>query len=137
MNKELADSLDSLVGCAQRLADSVRAVAEAAALTRKAEGGSPTETVERMEDTVEAPAAEATDTEVPFAEDGANKEAEARPAVTKEEVRALLAAKAAEDGGKHKATVKALVGKYANGRTLKQVPEEKYPELLKDLEAVT
>ena len=133
MNKELEDALSSLVGCAQEMADSVREVAEAVAAIRNAEAGSPAETVAKTEGTAEPPETEVTEAEVPFSEDAP----EAKQAVTKEEVRALLAAKAAEDGGRHKTAVKALVGKYANGGTLGKVPKEKYPELLKDLEALT
>ena len=58
------------------------------------------------------------------------------PAVSKEEVRAILAAKANEAGGQHKAQVKALVKKYGNGGSLADVPAESYPALLKEVEGL-
>lgn len=55
---------------------------------------------------------------------------------TKEEVRALLAQKAKADEGLYKAEVKAIVSKYSADGTLTKVPEEKYPELVAELEVV-
>ena len=55
---------------------------------------------------------------------------------TKEEVRALLAQKAKADEGIYKAEVKAIVSKYSADGTLTKVPEEKYPELVAELEVV-
>lgn len=55
---------------------------------------------------------------------------------TKEEVRALLAQKAKADEGIYKADVKAIVSKYSADGTLTKVPEEKYPELVAELEVV-
>lgn len=57
-------------------------------------------------------------------------------AYTKEEVRALLAQKAKADEGIYKAQVKAIVSKYSADGTLTKVPQEKYPELVADLEVV-
>lgn len=55
---------------------------------------------------------------------------------SKEEVRGLLAAKANAADGKFKAAVKALVQKYGNGGTLKDIPAESYPDLVKELEGL-
>ena len=55
---------------------------------------------------------------------------------SKEEVRALLAAKAKEAGGQFKAQVKALVKKYGNGGSLTDVPAESYPALVSEVEGL-
>lgn len=68
----------------------------------------------------------------------AKKEAKApeqeTPSYSKEDVRALLAAKANEAGGQFKAQVKAIVKKYADGGSLTDVPAESYPALVKEVE---
>ena len=70
----------------------------------------------------------------------AKKEAKVpEPAVktySKEDVRALLAAKANESGGQFKAQVKALVKKYANGGSLTDIPEDQYPALVEEVEGL-
>lgn len=55
---------------------------------------------------------------------------------TKEEVRAALSIKAKLENGKYKPEVKALVAKYSNDVTFPNVPEDKYPELMMELEVV-
>lgn len=55
---------------------------------------------------------------------------------TKEEVRATLSHKAKLDGCKYKAEVKAIVAKYSEDGTLTKVPEDKYSELMAELEVV-
>jgi len=55
---------------------------------------------------------------------------------TKEEVRAMLSQKAKVDGCKYKAEVKAIVAKYSEDGTLTKVPEDKYSELMAELEVV-
>ena len=59
------------------------------------------------------------------------------PTYTKEDVRALLAAKASEAEGAYKAAVKELVKKYGNGGSLTAIPEDKYPDLIKEVEGLT
>lgn len=54
----------------------------------------------------------------------------------KEEVRAMLSQKAKIDGCKYKVEVKELVAKYSSDGTLTKVPEDKYPELMAELEVV-
>lgn len=55
---------------------------------------------------------------------------------TKEYVRALLSQKAKIDGCKYKVEVKNLVAKYSSDGTLTKVPEDKYSELMAELEVV-
>lgn len=55
---------------------------------------------------------------------------------TKEEVRATLSQKAKLDGCKYKVEVKAIVAKYSEDGTLTKVPEDKYSELMAELEVV-
>ena len=62
--------------------------------------------------------------------------APAEPAYSKEDVRAILSAKANEAGGQYKAQVKAIVKKYADGGSLTKVPAESYPALVKEVEGL-
>ena len=55
---------------------------------------------------------------------------------TNEEVRAMLSQKAKIDGCKYKVEVKELVAKYSSDGTLTKVPEDKYSELMAELEVV-
>ena len=55
---------------------------------------------------------------------------------SKEDVRAMLSQKAKIDGCKYKVEVKALVAKYSSDGTLTKVPEDKYSELMAELEVV-
>ena len=65
----------------------------------------------------------------------AESEAEAKT-YTKEDVRAMLSQKAKIDDCKYKADVKNLVAKYSSDGTLTKVPEDKYSELMAELEVV-
>ena len=56
---------------------------------------------------------------------------------TKEAVRAVLAAKAAEAEGAFKSAVKEIVKKYSNGGTLTNVAEADYGALVAEVEALT
>ena len=55
---------------------------------------------------------------------------------SKEDVRAMLSQKAKIDGCKYKIEVKELVAKYSSDGTLTKVPEDKYSELMAELEVV-
>lgn len=55
---------------------------------------------------------------------------------TKEDVRAVLAAKSNADSGKYRNDVKALVKKYANGGSLTNISEDDYPSLLAEVEGL-
>ena len=58
------------------------------------------------------------------------------PAYTLEAVREILSRKSNIDGGQHRAEVKALVKKYGNGGTLKDVPAEQYAALIAEAEVI-
>ena len=103
---ELSQVLDDLISCGERIIQTANAIKEC------------------FRD--EAPAAD------PRKETKAH-EPEVR-SYSKEEVRALLAAKAKEDGGQFKAQVKAIVKKYGNGGSLTDVPAESYPALVSEVE---
>lgn len=55
---------------------------------------------------------------------------------TKEEIRAILAAKAGEEGGAFKGEVRALVQKYGNGGSLTDVDPKDYEALALEAEAI-
>lgn len=55
---------------------------------------------------------------------------------SKEDVRAMLSQKAKIDSCKYKVEVKELVTKYSSDGTLTKVPEDKYSELMAELEVV-
>ena len=61
---------------------------------------------------------------------------EPAPSYTKEDVRKVLAQKAAEDNGKFRAEVKSLVKKYGKGGALKNVAPEDYAALIAEAEAL-
>ena len=104
---ELSQVLDDLISCGEQLIQTANAIKEC--FTEPAES-----------------------TEEPKKE---NKvpETEVR-SYSKEEVRALLAAKAKEAGGQFKTQVKAIVKKYGNGGSLTDVPTESYPALVSEVE---
>ena len=142
---ELSQAIDNLITCGETLIETGRALrnfysmpdeemktmpAQTAAKTapvQTAAKASPLQTTAKAEPATpaagEAPAPKAASTPAP-------------ETYTKEEVRGLLAAKANEADGKYKAGVKALVKKYGNGGTLKDVPAESYPDLVKELEGL-
>ena len=61
---------------------------------------------------------------------------EPTPSYTKEDVRKVLAQKAAEDNGKFRTEVKSLVKKYGKGGALKNVAPEDYAALIAEAEAL-
>lgn len=69
----------------------------------------------------------------PAAKAKAKKE---EPTYTLETVREVLSRKSNIDGGQHRAEVKALVKKYGNGGTLKDVPAEQYAALIAEAEVI-
>ena len=62
--------------------------------------------------------------------------AEPEKTYSKEDIRAMLSAKASESEGAYKTVVKDLVKKYADGGTLKDIPSEKYVALVAELEVI-
>lgn len=111
---ELSQVLDDLISCGEKMIQTANAIKECFS-----------------EDS--APAAEPK-------KKPAKKEVKApepeTPSYSKEDVRALLAAKANEAGGQFKSQVKAIVKKYADGGSLTDVPAESYPALVKEVEGL-
>ena len=111
---ELSQVLDDLIACGEKMIQTANAIKEC--FSSEAE----TEPVKK--------------------EKPAKKEAKApepeTPSYSKEDVRAILAAKANEAGGQFKAQVKAIVKKYADGGSLTNVPAESYSDLVKEVEGL-
>lgn len=112
---ELSQAIDNLITCGETLIETGKAL--------RAFYSSTEPEAEKLA-AVEKPKKEATPVK-------------AEKTYSKEDVRGLLAAKANEADGKFKAAVKALVQKYGNGGTLKDIPAESYPDLVKELEGLT
>lgn len=106
---ELSQILDDLISCGEQLIQTANAIKECFTETA--------ESTEGLKKEAKAP------------------EPEAR-SYSKEEIRALLAAKAKEAGGQFKAQVKAIVKKYGNGGSLTDVPIESYPALVSEVEGL-
>ena len=107
--------LDELAECGRKLTDTAEGI-------RKYFSSEDTAPAEKPKEPEKAK------TETPAKDDS--------PSYSKEQVRELLSAKAAADDGKYKAQVKELVKKYADGGSLKDIPEDKYPDLVAELEVV-
>lgn len=105
---ELSQVLDDLISCGEKMIQTANAIKECFS--------------------EEAPAAES--------EKKAQVPETAEKTYSKEDVRALLAAKANEAGGQFKAQVKTIVKKYGNGGSLTDVPAESYPALVKEVEGL-
>lgn len=71
------------------------------------------------------------------AEETAKEVKEESVVYTKEDVRARLAQKSKADGGKYKGAVKGIVAKFSSDGTLTGVPEDKYSELVAELEGLS
>ena len=82
---------------------------------------------------LEVPEQKAIEAPKPAAKAKAKKE---EPTYTLETVREVLSRKSNIDGGQHRAEVKALVKKYGNGGTLKDVPAEQYAALIAEAEVI-
>lgn len=108
---ELSQVLDDLISCGEKMIQTANAIKECFS--------------------EEAPAAEPEKKAKT-----AKKETAPEKTYSKEDVRALLAAKANEAGGQFKAQVKAIVKKYAGGGSLTDVPAESYPALVKEVEGL-
>ncbi len=119
---ELSALLDSLISCGETLAETGRALKDFYSYTDEPASAAKSRTKEKK-----APAKEA-EPEAPKEE---------APHYSKEDVRGILAAKAAEAGGRFKTEVRTIVRKYGNGGSLTDVPEESYPALVKEVEGLT
>lgn len=112
---ELSAMIDNLISCGETLAETGRALKEFYSVTD------------------DAPARP----EKKKKESPAPKEEPAAKQYSKEEVRGILAKKANEAEGRHKAEVKAIVRKYGNGGSLTDVDEKDYAALVADVEGLT
>lgn len=108
---ELSQVLDDLISCGEKMIQTANAIKECFS--------------------EEAPAAEPEKKAT-----AVKKEKIPEKTFSKEDVRALLAAKANEAGGQFKAQVKAVVKKYADGGSLTDVPAESYPALVEEVEGL-
>ena len=153
---ELSMLLDDLIQCGEKLAETGKALKtfysstdEPAATPEKAGKRQSAKTAQLPEAKPQDnfPEAEAQVTEQTSPEHPApatDKKAApatlapAAPAKTydKEEIRALLAAKAAESDGIYRAQVRDLVKKYGNGGSLTDVDPKNYADLAADTEAI-
>ena len=116
---ELSQVLDDLISCGEKMIQTASAIK--AFFTEESEPTAPdTEPKKEVKPVKE-------DTKAPET---------AEPAYSKEDVRALLAAKASEAGGQFKAQVKAIVKKYGNGGSLTDIPADSYPALVKEVEGL-
>ena len=113
---ELSQVLDDLVACGEKMIQTANALRECFTSD-------------------DAPAAKPEKKEKPAKKEAKAPEPEAK-SYSKEDVRALLAAKANEAGGQYKAQVKAIVKKYGNGGSLTDIPAESYPDLVKEVEGL-
>ena len=82
---------------------------------------------------IEEPAKKAIEAKTPAA---APESKQQEKTYTLEQVRELLSKKSNIDGGQHRGEVKALVKKYGNGGTLKDVPAEQYAALMAEAEVI-
>ena len=114
---ELSQALDDLIACGEHLIAVSKAIKECFTSNE-----APEQKTEKKTKTVKK-----------------EKEAPkpAAPAYTKEFVRDLLAAKASEAEGAYKVAVKELVKKYGNGGSLTDIPVDKYPDLVNEVEGLT
>jgi len=111
---ELSQVLDDLISCGEKMIQTANAIKEYSS--------------------EEAPAAEPEKKAKVSKKEKAPEPAE--KTYSKENVRALLAAKANEAGGQFKAQVKAIVKKYGNGGSLTDVPADSYPALVEEVEGL-
>ena len=113
---ELSQVLDELISCGEKMIQTANAIKEC--FTEEAETvAEPKKKAKPVKEEAKAP--EVTE-----------------PTYSKEDVRALLAAKASEAGGHFKAQVKAIVKKYGNGGSLTDIPADSYPALVKEVEGL-
>ena len=114
-SKEFSALLDALILCGSRLAETAEAL-------KNALGG---EIPDQADPDTVASSTPAAETVSP-----------SEKSYSKEEIRALLAAKAGEVEGAYKAQVKALVKKYGNGGSLTDVKPEDYASLASEVKAI-
>lgn len=132
----LTEALDSMIRAGEAMAESARAVKKYFSL---ADAETDVEQVKEVYAPQIETGFEPTEPTPVEEEEPVVKEQEPdyeEKALSKEEVRGILAAIAGKDGGKHKIQVKTLVQKYGNGGSLTDVPEESYAALVAEVEAL-
>lgn len=94
-----------------------------------------TETAQRLKDFYSSPDEKPTEKPTPKPKKTPEpaKEEEPEKTYSKEEVRAILSAKANEEDGRFKAEVKAIVKKYGNGGSLTNVDAKDYAILVEEI----
>lgn len=117
---DLSTVLDEMIKCGEALTNTAKALKEFYSSTNKEVAPEPKKPTKKAKDP--EPATEMAEPEA--------------KTYSKEDVRALLSTKAKEAGCKYKNEVKALVSKYSTDGTLTSVPEDKYPDLVAELEVV-
>lgn len=115
---ELSQVLGDLISCGEKMIQTAYAIKECFS-----------------EEAEPAPASEPKKKAKPVKEESKAPEV-TEPTYSKEDVRAILAAKASEAGGQFKAQVKAIVKKYGNGGSLTDIPADSYPALVKEVEGL-
>ena len=141
---ELSMLLDDLIQCGEKLTETGKALKafysstdEPAATPEKTGRKQSAKTAQlpeaKSQDNLPEPEAEA---EPQAAEQPAPAPASPAKTYDKEEIRALLAAKAAESDGIYRAQVRDLVKKYGNGGSLTDVDPKDYADLAADTEAI-
>lgn len=118
---ELSMLLDNLIKCGETLAETTRAL--------KAFYSSDNEPSA-------APAKPLSPTEEPAAPEAKQPESKPEKTYSKEEIRAMLAAKANEADGIYKVDVRNLVRKYGNGGSLTDVDPRNYAALAAEVEGI-
>lgn len=113
---ELSMLLDDLITCGNTLTKTAQALKDFYSSTDEETPAKPAPKSKKKE---EAPA-----------------EAPEAKTYTKEDVRALLSAKANEEDGRFKAEVKAIVKKYGNGGSLTDVDAKDYATLVEEIGAI-
>lgn len=118
---ELSMLLDNLINCGEKLTETAKAL--------KAFYSSDDEATA-------APAKSHPPTENPTAQETKQRESKPEKTYSKEEIRAMLAAKANEADGIYKADVRNLVRKYGNGGSLTDIDPKDYAALAIEVEAI-
>ena len=128
---ELSMLLDDLISCGEKLTETAKSLKDfysseetpAAAPTKTRKSVTKAETTTEPEVSASEPVAEQPDLAP-------------KKAIKKEDIRAMLAAKANEADGAYKAQVKALVQKYGNGGSLTDVDPSDYAALAAEVEEI-
>lgn len=150
--KELSMLLDDLISCGEKLTETAQALKDfysstdaPVATPEKAGRKQTAKTAQLPQDNSPEPAAQQTSPAAPETESTAQATEQAEPiqappapakTYDKEEIRALLAAKASEADGACRAQVRDLVRRYGHGGSLTDVDPAEYAALAAEAEAI-